>query len=59
MGYTNDLSLNNETHVEVVYKNHGGTYKESHRIKGADHGEVPATWGFKDYAEAIAMFVLR
>jgi len=55
----NDLFLSIETHGEVVYKNHDGTYKEAHRINGADHGEVPATWGVKDYAEAIAMFVLR
>ncbi|MCF8254758.1 MAG: alpha/beta hydrolase [Bacteroidia bacterium] len=55
----NDLFLSIETHGEVVFKNHGGTYKEAHRIKGADHGEVPATWGVKDYAEAVRKFIVR
>jgi pimeloyl-ACP methyl ester carboxylesterase len=55
----NDLFLSIKTHGEVVYKNHGGIYKEAHRINGADHGEVPATWGFKDYSEAVEKFIVR
>jgi pimeloyl-ACP methyl ester carboxylesterase len=55
----NDLFLSIKTHGEVVYKNHGGIYKEAHRINGADHGEVPAAWGFKDYSEAVEKFIVR
>lgn len=56
---TNDNFLNIETHGEVVYKNHGGTYKEAHRIPGADHGEVPATMGFAPYLEALGKFIRK
>lgn len=56
---TNDNFLNIKTHGEVVYKNHGGTYKEAHRIEGADHGEIPATFGFLNYSEMVEKFVVR
>lgn len=56
---TQDNFLGIQTHGEVVYKNHGGAYKEAHRIQGADHGEVPATFGFKDYSETLGKFIRR
>ncbi len=56
---TNDNFLNIKTHGEVVYKNHGGTYKEAHRIANADHGQVPLVFGFQNYAEAVEKFICR
>jgi fermentation-respiration switch protein FrsA (DUF1100 family) len=56
---TVDNFLNMKTHGEIIYKNHGGNYKEAHRIEGADHGTVPATYGFKDYLASIEAFMIR
>jgi len=56
---TQDLFLNIKTHGEVVFKNHAGTYKEAHRINGADHGTVPATMGFASYLKVIEDFLVR
>ncbi len=53
----NDNFLNIKTHGEVVYKNHGGSYKEAHRIAGADHGQIPAVFGFLNYSEVIEKFI--
>lgn len=55
----NDNFLNIKTHGEVVYKNHGGSYKEAYQIPGADHGEVPAIFGFQNYLVAIEKFIVR
>ncbi|MCA0428379.1 MAG: alpha/beta hydrolase [Bacteroidetes bacterium] len=55
----NDLFLGIKTHGEVVFKNHTGSYKEAHRIDGADHGEVPATWGFRNYIETLSAFITK
>jgi hypothetical protein len=56
---TNDNFLSIDTHGEVVYKNHGGTYKEAHRIVGSDHGQIPTTFGFKNYTETLEKFIQR
>lgn len=56
---TQDNFLNIKTHGEVVYKNHGGTYKEAHRITNADHSTVPTTLGFQDYSDALYKFITR
>jgi fermentation-respiration switch protein FrsA (DUF1100 family) len=56
---TNDNFLGIKTHGEVVYKNHGGTYKEAHRIDGADHGEVPEKMGFESYLNTLSAFIKR
>lgn len=56
---TNDNFLNINTHGEVVYKNYKGTYKEAHRINGADHGEVPAKMGFTDYLTTLSNFIKK
>lgn len=55
----NDNFLNIKTHGEVVYKNYGGIYKEAHRIEGADHGQIPAVFGFVNYTEAIEKFLIK
>lgn len=55
----NDNFLNIKTHGEVVFKNHGGTYKEAYRITGADHGQIPAVFGFLNYTEAIQKFLIK
>jgi hypothetical protein len=54
---TQDNFLNIKTHGEVVFKNHGGLYKEAHRIEGADHGTIPVTYGFDEYLRTIASFI--
>jgi pimeloyl-ACP methyl ester carboxylesterase len=56
---TNDNFLGIKTHGEVVYKNYGGNYKEAHRIEGAGHGQVPATYGFQNYSETIYKFIMH
>lgn len=55
----NDLFLGIKTHGELVFKNHAGVYKEAYRIDGADHGEVPATWGFRNYTETLGAFIIK
>ncbi|MBC7382082.1 MAG: alpha/beta hydrolase [Bacteroidia bacterium] len=55
----NDNFLGINTHGEVVYKNYTGSYKEAHRINGADHGEVPAAFGFVNYLDAIEKFLVK
>jgi alpha-beta hydrolase superfamily lysophospholipase len=46
---------------ELVYKNHGGNYKEAHRIEGAKHGNdgVPETMGFEEYLDTILAFIRK
>jgi pimeloyl-ACP methyl ester carboxylesterase len=52
-----DDFLNIKTHGQVVFDNYNGIYKESHRIPGAGHGTIPATFGFTNYTEAIKTFI--
>lgn len=56
---TNDNFLNIITHGEVVYKNYNGTYKEAHRIPGADHGEIPVKMGFDNYLNTLSTFIRK
>ena len=56
---TNDIFLNINTHGEVVYKNYNGSYKEAHRISGADHGEIPVKMGFDNYMNTISTFIKK
>ena len=55
----NDNFLNINTHGEVVYKNYHGTYKEAHRISGADHGEIPVKMGFDNYTNTLSTFIRK
>lgn len=54
---TNDNFLNYKTHGEVVYKNHNGVFKKQVLVENADHGEVPAKFGFMNYTETIGNFI--
>jgi len=56
---TNDNFLNINTHGEVVYKNYNGSYKEAHRISGADHGEIPVKMGFDNYLNTLSTFIKK
>lgn len=50
------LSISNG---EAIYQRHGGTYKEAHRIAGANHGDVPLIWGFQNYNQKVLDFILK
>lgn len=47
------------TNGEAIYNRHGGDYKEAYRIIGANHGDVPAIWGFENYSEKVLDFIIR
>ncbi|MEZ7900868.1 MAG: hypothetical protein QMC21_06810 [Flavobacteriales bacterium] len=50
------LSITNE---EAIYERHGGTYKEDHRISGANHNDVPAIMGYQYYIEKVLIFISK
>ncbi len=52
-----DDFLNINTHGAVVYNNYNGTYKEAHRIPNAGHGNIPNTFGFQNYLNAVGNFI--
>ncbi len=54
-----DNFLGIKTNGDVIYTNYKGTYKEQHRIPGADHGDVPVIMGFDTYMKTIEKFVMR
>ncbi len=54
-----DAFLNIETHGEVVYKNHGGSYKKAVRVPHADHGEIPQRLGYTQYLNEVNSFIRR
>lgn len=54
-----DKFLNIATHGQVVYNNYRGSYKEAHKIPGADHGNVPVKYGFSDYLNDLNVFIKR
>lgn len=56
---TSDNFLSMKSHGEVVYKNYGGSYKEAHRVDGADHGEVPEKMGFSNYLNTLSTFIRK
>lgn len=56
---TSDDFLDMETHGEVVYKNHNGSYKEAHRIEGAGHGNVPKIMGLSTYQNSVLTFIRK
>lgn len=56
---TSDNFLSMTTHGQVVYNNYHGTYKESHMVQGADHGEVPAKMGFANYLNTLSNFIRK
>ncbi len=44
---------------DAIYQRHGGTYKESHLISGANHSDVPSVMGFVNYSEKVLKFITR
>ena len=42
---------------ELIYANHGGTYKEAIRVEDCDHAEVPMKIGFENYLMFIENFL--
>jgi pimeloyl-ACP methyl ester carboxylesterase len=52
-----DDFLSISTHGQVVYDNYNGSYKEAHRIPGAGHSTIPATFGFGNYSNAVLTFI--
>ncbi|MFT4696333.1 MAG: pimeloyl-ACP methyl ester carboxylesterase [Urechidicola sp.] len=47
------------TNGEAIYERHGGTYKEAHRISGANHSDVPTIMGYQDYSEKVLRFITK
>lgn len=54
---TSDQFIGIATNGEIVFANYQGPYKEAHRISGADHGTIPQTWGFSNYADTVLKFI--
>ena len=54
-----DHFLSIDTQGEVVYNNYRGSYKEAHRIPGADHGSIPNIFGYQNYLKAVGDFITR
>lgn len=54
---TDDDFLSIKTHGEVVYKNYPGTRGIAYRIPRANHGDVPNTWNFENYLNALEDFI--
>jgi pimeloyl-ACP methyl ester carboxylesterase len=54
-----DDFLSVDSHGQVVYNNHSGTYKEAHRIPDAGHSTVPSTVGFAAYSSLIFNFITQ
>lgn len=52
-----DDFLNINTHGELVFANHNGTYKEAHRIASAAHSTIEETMGFQNYLNAVGAFI--
>jgi len=52
-----DDFLNINTHGEAIFKNYKGSYREAHRIEGANHGSIETTMGFTNYMKIINTFI--
>lgn len=50
------LSISNG---EAIYARHGGTYKEAHKVVGANHGDIPTIMGFINYSKKVLDFILK
>jgi alpha/beta superfamily hydrolase len=56
---TNDNFLNYVTHGQLVYNNHQGAYKQHIAVNSADHGEVPAKYGFDNYMRDVLNYIRK
>jgi pimeloyl-ACP methyl ester carboxylesterase len=54
-----DQFLNAETHGQTIYNNYKGSYSEAHRIKDADHPNVPVVWGIDEYKKTVLTFIRK
>jgi len=54
-----DDFLSMTTQGQVVYDNYRGKSGEYHIIDGANHSNVPNTWGFENYKNAIYSFITK
>jgi hypothetical protein len=54
-----DDFLSRTTQGQVVYDNYRGKSGEYHIIDGANHSNVPNTWGFENYKNAIYSFITK
>ncbi len=53
-----DDFLSIETHGEIVFKNHGGPWKNALRVEGAGHETVPVFQGISSYNAEILSFIV-
>lgn len=44
---------------ELIYDNYQGPYKEAHIARGANHGNVPETFGLTNYSNRVLNFILK
>ena len=44
---------------ELIYANHGGSYKEAVRVEGANHSEIPQTLGIDVYSQILVDFITK
>lgn len=56
---SSDLFLNYRTHGQVVYDNHAGAWKQFRLVENADHGQVPAFYGFSRYNDDLLQFIIH
>lgn len=42
---------------EKIYSNHTGSYKEAHRITGANHSDIPAVFGYENYLTSLRNYI--
>lgn len=47
------------TNGEAIYDRHGGTYKEAHKIAGANHSDVPLIMGYENYSTKVLEFITK
>ena len=47
-----------DTQGEVIYNNYRGSYKEQHRIPGADHGDIQPKMGYLNYLNSVRDFII-
>ena len=52
-----DDFLSIETHGEIVFQNHGGSWKQGYRVDGAGHETVPVFLGIPNYNATILSFI--
>jgi hypothetical protein len=44
---------------EIIYNNYQGSYKEAHKIDGANHSDIPVTMGYENYLQTLHDFIVK